>query len=197
MDKTNFLALYTEAQAKTLTPQNIKVVFRKTGVIPFNPNVVTKEMMASSLVTSTQSMVPVQQSSAIKVMLEMVIDYMDYQKLQPSAGKSSAGPSATSEASSAPIFIQSAMNSLTATAVAFLISLSDIISTSAPLTFVPSMISPPKPLWYREFLENPTLTAHEHALHRTLLESKVRAETRKEMMMEMKTGVVLANIYTS
>lgn len=197
MNKTNFLAVYTEAQAKTLTPQNIKAAFRKTGVIPFNPDVVTEEMMAPSLATSTRSMVPVQQSSAVKVMSEMVIDYMDYQKIQSSAGESSAGPSATFGASSAPIFIQSAVNSLTATAAAFLISPTDIISTSAPPTFIPSTISPPKPSRYRELLENPTLTAHEHSLRDALLESEVRAETRKEMMMEMQAGVVLANIYTS
>ena len=36
--------------------------------------------MAPSLATLTQSTVPVQQSSTIKVMSEKVINYMDYQK---------------------------------------------------------------------------------------------------------------------
>ena len=41
------------------------------------------------------------------------------------------------------------------------------------------------------------MTIHEHALHNALLEYEVRAETRKEMMMEMQASVMLANIYTS
>ena len=65
VNKTNFLAVYAEAHTKTLTLENIKAAFCKTGVIPFNPDVVTKEMMALSLVTSTRNIVPVQQSSPI------------------------------------------------------------------------------------------------------------------------------------
>ena len=42
--------------------------------------VTTHDTMAPSLATSTQSMVPVQQSTTIKVMSEMVINYVDYQK---------------------------------------------------------------------------------------------------------------------
>lgn len=189
--------MYAEAQAKTLTPENIKAAFRKTGVIPFNPDVVTEEMMAPSLATSTRSMVPVQQSSAIKVMSEMVINYMDYQTIQSSAGESSTGPSATPGASLAPIFMRSAMNDLTTTSAAFLMSPSDIISTSAPPAFIPSTISPPRPSRYLELLEKPTSTVHEQALRDALLESKVRDETRKELITEMQAGIVLANIYTS
>jgi hypothetical protein len=53
VDKINVLEVYAEAHSKTLTPVNIKAAFCKTGVIPFNPDIVTKEMMAPSLVTST------------------------------------------------------------------------------------------------------------------------------------------------
>ena len=39
-------AVYRVAHVKTLTPENIQATFWKTGVAPFNPNVVTVEMMA-------------------------------------------------------------------------------------------------------------------------------------------------------
>ena len=197
VDKTNFLAVYAEAHAKTLTPENIKAAFRKTGVIPFNPDVVTEEMMAPSLATSMRSMVPIQQSSAVKAVSEMVIDYVEYQKIQASAGESSSRSLATSRSASAPIFMQSAINSLNTTSAAFLISSSTISSTSVPPMFIPSTISPPRPSRYQELLGKPTSTVHEQVLRDTLLESEVRAEMRKEMMTEMQAGIVLANLYTS
>jgi hypothetical protein len=100
VDKTNFLAVYAEAHVKTLTPENIKAAFRKTGVIPFNPDVVTPDMMAPSQGTSTHATVPIQQSSPIKMMSEMVIDYMDYQRMATSSNnsmdaKNLPGPSST------------------------------------------------------------------------------------------------------
>jgi DDE superfamily endonuclease len=88
VDKTNFLAVYAEAHAKTLTPENIKAAFRKTGVIPFNPDVVTTDMMAPSQETSTRAAVPIQQSGPIKTMSEMIIDYLDYQRITTSDNNS-------------------------------------------------------------------------------------------------------------
>jgi hypothetical protein len=61
VDKTNFLAVYAQAHSKALTPENIKAAFRKTGVIPLNPDVVMEETMAPSLATSTRATVPIPQ----------------------------------------------------------------------------------------------------------------------------------------
>jgi hypothetical protein len=36
IDKSNFLAVYAEAHLKTLTPENIRMAFKKKGVIPLN-----------------------------------------------------------------------------------------------------------------------------------------------------------------
>ena len=60
VDKMNFLAIYIEAHNKTLTPENIKAAFHKTGVIPFDPDIVTAEMMAPSLAMLMRGTVPVQ-----------------------------------------------------------------------------------------------------------------------------------------
>ena len=46
--KTNFLGIYGRAHFCALIPENIKALFHKTGVWPFNPGVITVEMMAPS-----------------------------------------------------------------------------------------------------------------------------------------------------
>ena len=54
ISKTNFLGIYGRAHLRTLTSENIKASFRKTGVWPFDPSVVTNEMMAPSKETSCE-----------------------------------------------------------------------------------------------------------------------------------------------
>jgi len=44
--KETFLKIYGEAHIRTLTPELIRKAFEKTGVSPFNPDVVSPEMMA-------------------------------------------------------------------------------------------------------------------------------------------------------
>ncbi|KZP33337.1 CENP-B protein, partial [Athelia psychrophila] len=45
--------VYSKAHVKAMTPENIRAVFRKTGIHPFDRSVVTDEMMAPSQETST------------------------------------------------------------------------------------------------------------------------------------------------
>jgi hypothetical protein len=196
VDKTNFLAIYAEAHIKTLTPENIKAAFRKTGVIPFNPDVVTTDMMAPSQATSTHATVPIQQSGPIKTMSEMVINYMDYQRMAASSNNS-IDTEDLPEPLSTPFFVRSAIDELSSTSAAFLVSSSPIQSTSAPPAFQPSTISPFRSSRYADLLARPVTTAHEQSLHDALIESEARDTTRKECMVGMQAGVVLANIYSS
>jgi hypothetical protein len=195
VDKTNFLAVYAEVHAKTLTPENIKAAFRKTGVIPLNPNVVTTDMMAPSEATSIHATVPIQQSSAIKTMSEMVVDYMDYQRTATSSNALMDAENLP-EPSSTPFFMRSAVDGLSSTSAAFLMSSSPVQSTSVPPTFQPSIISPFKSSWYTDLLAQPTMTAYEESLHNALIESETREMIRKECMAGMQAGVILANIYS-
>jgi hypothetical protein len=59
MDKNNFLAIYGRAHVRALTVDNITAAFKKTGVWPFNPNVVTEEMLAPSKETSCEATLPI------------------------------------------------------------------------------------------------------------------------------------------
>jgi hypothetical protein len=196
VDKTNFLAIYAEAHAKTLTPENIKAAFRKTGVIPFNPDVVTTDMMAPSQETSTRAAVPIQQSGPIKMMSEMIVDYLDHQRITTSDNNSMDAEDLP-ELSPTPLFMRSAIDELSSTSAAFLVSPSPIQSTSAPPAFQPSTISPPRPSRYSNLLARPTMTEHEQNLRDGLIESETRNAMRKECMVGMQAGVVLANIYSN
>ena len=44
MDKNNFLEAYGKAHVCALSPANIKAAFKKTGIWPFNPDVVTEDV---------------------------------------------------------------------------------------------------------------------------------------------------------
>jgi hypothetical protein len=197
VDKTNFLAVYAEAHAKTLIPENIKAAFRKTGVIPFNPDVVTTDMMAPSQETSTRATVPIQQSGPIKTISEIIIDYIDYQKIATSNDPMNDEAEDLPEPSSVPLFMRSAIDELSSTSAGFLVSSSPIQSTSTPPAFQPSTISPPKPSRYSNLLAQPAMTKHEQNLRDALIESEARDAARKECMVGMQAGVVLANIYSS
>lgn len=58
MDKNNFLTVYSRAHVRALTPANIKAAFKKTGIWPFNPNVVTADMLAPSKAMSCEAHLP-------------------------------------------------------------------------------------------------------------------------------------------
>jgi len=63
IDKGNFLQIISKAYITALTPELVKTAFQKTGIWPFNPNVITADMLALSKETSIQSHLPVPTSS--------------------------------------------------------------------------------------------------------------------------------------
>ena len=56
VSKVNFLCIYAKAHVHAFTPKNIISAFKKTGVVPYNPNFITDVMMAPSLETSISSL---------------------------------------------------------------------------------------------------------------------------------------------
>src|SRR5712672_3446854 len=70
--KTNFLLVYAKAHIRTFTPANILAAFAKTGIVPFNPNVVTSAMMGPSLETSISSHLPVALTSPVQEIVDLI-----------------------------------------------------------------------------------------------------------------------------
>lgn len=75
VDKTNFISLYGKAHRKALTLETIRTAFRKTGIWPFNPKVVTQDMMAPSLETSSLGQLPLPQPSPVKEVLHVIREH--------------------------------------------------------------------------------------------------------------------------
>lgn len=59
LEKANFLEIYTRAHIRALTSENVKAAFRATGVWPYNPNIVSIDMLAPSKESSSRSQLPV------------------------------------------------------------------------------------------------------------------------------------------
>lgn len=72
VNKTNFLGIYGRAHLCALTPDNVRAAFRKTGVWPFNPGVVLKEMLAPSKETSCEAHLPVAPSTPVRIIAKML-----------------------------------------------------------------------------------------------------------------------------
>lgn len=70
--KETFLAIYGRAHIRALTPELIAAAFRKTGVWPYNPSVVTSSMMAPSKETARRVVFPVIPPTPVRVMTQMM-----------------------------------------------------------------------------------------------------------------------------
>ncbi|KIJ14530.1 hypothetical protein PAXINDRAFT_115846, partial [Paxillus involutus ATCC 200175] len=64
--KANFISIYGKAHQRALTPENVHMAFKETGVWPLNPHVVTEEMMVSSVKTSSYGQLPLPMSSPVR-----------------------------------------------------------------------------------------------------------------------------------
>ncbi|PPQ89756.1 hypothetical protein CVT25_015812, partial [Psilocybe cyanescens] len=64
MDKINFLQIFSKAYVAALTPENIKMAFKKTGIHPYDPSVITESMLAPSKDTSYEVHLPVPMKQA-------------------------------------------------------------------------------------------------------------------------------------
>lgn len=74
VQKANFLSVYATAHTRALTPENIKAAFQKTGVVPFNPGVITATMTAPSLESSVHGTLPLPQVGAVQVLSQALLE---------------------------------------------------------------------------------------------------------------------------
>lgn len=78
VSKANFLLVYAKAHMRAFTPANILAAFAKTGIVPFNPDVVTKAMMGPSLESSISSRLPV--PAALASPVQEIVDLISQHK---------------------------------------------------------------------------------------------------------------------
>ena len=63
-----------------LTPKNVKTVFRKTGIVPFNPSVIIADMLATSKETSAEAHLPVTNKTASEP-IQIIADMLRFLQL--------------------------------------------------------------------------------------------------------------------
>jgi hypothetical protein len=69
VSKSNFLSVYGRAHLRALTQVNIKAAFRKTGVYPFNPSVITDDKLAPARETAIEHHAIVPLKTPVRVLV--------------------------------------------------------------------------------------------------------------------------------
>lgn len=72
--KDTFAMIYGRAHLHTMTPDIIKTAFRKTGLWPVDQTVITQEMMAPCKAMSTKVFTPIEPSTPVHIITELLID---------------------------------------------------------------------------------------------------------------------------
>lgn len=72
ISKTNFVTVYGRAHLRALTPEIIKSAFRKTGLWPFNRDVISKEDMAPSKETSCEGHLPATTAPEVAMLAKLM-----------------------------------------------------------------------------------------------------------------------------
>ncbi|PPR07729.1 hypothetical protein CVT26_003722 [Gymnopilus dilepis] len=200
--KTHFLAVYAQAHLEALTKENIEAAFKKTGVVPFNPDVITEAMMAPSHTTSTQSGLPVPLSSPVRVMSDMIHRVLARQASELDEEMETededvleiSSPRTHDELPLPLTPMRAAVNDLSSTSLAHLVSSSPPRASSSIPLFQPNTISPFKS-YNKDLLELEPHTENEARLQRALQEAEERDRRRKNAMVEMQGVTVLQNMY--
>lgn len=91
--KTNFIVVYGRVRAKAFTTDLVKKAFEKTGIHPWNPKVITPEMMAPSKAHSTEAGAPLPLPSPIHAIRNAVLRIADPHPATPT--RSPQNPSTT------------------------------------------------------------------------------------------------------
>ena len=65
VEKEDFVEVFGNIYLKTFMPELIKKAFEKTGLIPFNPDVITEAQMKPSIPHSTRVTFPLPQPSPV------------------------------------------------------------------------------------------------------------------------------------
>lgn len=206
VDKTNFLEVYATAHAQVLTEENIKAAFRKTGVNPLDPAIISEAAMAPSQTTSlrpTTSLIPM--TSPVKVMSDFIRDRTAEQHAQelaraveradspPSPESPIAGPSTAS----ASFLTRTAFQSLAATESGRYLTSSTPIPSTHPTPIIPTIAISPQKRRYDDLLAIAPSTPLEAALQAALREGEERYFLKKEQLIVGQAAATLTNAYAS
>lgn len=196
VDKTNFLSVYAQAHAQALSKENIIAAFRKTGVVPLDRDVITEEMLAPSITSSSRGFLPIPQASPVRVMEDMIHRQLAREVAVSQNDAVNASPSVHAMPPRIPTPVRVAVDEIASTSAAFLVSKTPPNSRVKPPRFTPYTVSPVK---HRQqpILDSEPQTEREAKLVQALREADKRDIWRKRAMIGMQATSMLQGMYVA
>jgi len=187
LTKETFLSVYGTAHTRAVTEDTVHTAFCKTGAWPFNPDAVTKDMMAPSCDTSSQCHLPVPQPSPIKAIAKMMA------ALTISSPSPSPNESDTSDSRNPfviPPIISNTFNSLHETSASFLTTSSPVQSLSPLPPIIPHTFSP-IPHHAKDLMTMEVSTDKERKLQVALCATVAKCEQQEKTLLAMQSSIML------
>ena len=209
----NFLQIYAPAYRKTFTEQTIRTAFRKTGLIPFNRDVIDPVKLAPAKELSVIGTFPIRQPSPVSAVLDA------FHKVRTACDKENSGACPTSSwdrqtsprrplasrenttSSTLTPCVNRMMDGLASTSASFLVGDDNPFSSACriPPPFFPRL--PEGPTWdmilrsprgprSKEDLEN-----ENRILRSTMRDQRNRTKQGEEIISAQNAQLVLQNMY--
>ena len=194
VSKVNFLGVYAKAHVRAFTRENILSAFRKTGMVPFNPDVITDAMMAPSLETSVSTRLPLKLASPVQEVVDLVSRHRARKrrhKEKDPEDKARHTPSRRLAPSSETDYtpVRQAMDRLASMSAAFLVSNSPLASSSHLPPLQTFEISPDRNQ-HQILLDEPT-TKRERLLMEALRERDHHISYQKQVIGGLQAQTIL------
>jgi len=191
--KLNFMTVYAKAHARTFTESNIRAAFAKTGIVPYNPGVITTEMMAPSLETSTTSLLPLGLATPVHEVVDLISHHnARKRKHQETEGVKPEQAVAGGLLPYTPV--QCGLASLAMTSASFLVSASLIQSDMVLPPLFTTTITPPTQQ-DAMLLDVKPSNEFEAQLQAALHTSNMVVAMQKQVMAGMQAQTVLQSMY--
>ena len=195
--KQNFVTVYGRAHQHVLTPELVKTAFQKTGVWPFNANLVTKGMMAPSLKTSLQGHLPLPQPSPVRALTSFMRHYHSSASTENSnlsEGSSQVQTADVPWTQGNYSAAKDAVEALASTSASFLLNDTPLTSTDCLPTYTPIPITPTRRC-HHSLLDEEPQTSKELAYQDALRTAYSREEEYKHALHGMQSTIVLQSMY--
>ena len=205
VSKSNFLSVYARAHIRALTPNNVKAAFKKTGVYPFDPSVITGDMLAPARETALVHHAVVPMQTPVRVLVNAIMKLQrqwrtsgddtppasENERASESSDSDNNGGSTTN--SDVPELLISAFNQLSKTRKHPLFTNKPLGSHTAPPHFHTMTISPVKR--HGDLLQVQPQSENEKLLQAALHDAEVREAELKGEIRGQQAALVLQNVY--
>ena len=188
--KETFLKIYGKVHIRMLTPELIQKAFKKTGVVPFNPDVISAEMMAPSKETSLEGPLPLAPPTPVRTAAALLHRLL-HPPSEPDQHLSTSQPQVRSDVTN---LIGHTIRQLEDPELVYLTRTSPIKASARHPPVATTIVSPIKPHFSNLLTENPT-TNREKALMKALHHLTLCGAHYKGIVTGLQSSVILQQAY--